>query len=111
MNPSSPDSGHHPRRRRKVCAAGYRVRVIRESLWTQNIIYDPLYYNHYSDDVDPFLCADREYRREVAAYTRLSTSDSVTRIPKYYGSCSLEIPAKDKSRFVRLILIQKIEGP
>jgi hypothetical protein len=40
----------------------------------------------------------------------MSTSDSVKRIPKYYGSYSLEITVIDKSRFVRLILIQKIEG-
>lgn len=40
----------------------------------------------------------------------MSTSDSVKRIPKYYGSNSLEIPVKDKSRFVRLILIQRFDG-
>lgn len=90
------------------------MRVLSGSLCGhKNIVakfYDPLYDDHYSDNVDPFLCADREYRREVAAYTRLSTSDSVTWIPKYYGSYSLEIPVRDKSRFVRLILIEKIEG-
>lgn len=42
---------------------------------------NPLYYNHYSDDVDPFLCADREYTREAAAYCRLSDA-GVLRITK-----------------------------
>lgn len=69
--------------------------------------YDPLYYNHYLDDIDPFRCADREYTREAAAYSRFS---KVTRIPKYYGSYSLEIPVANESRFVRLVLIQKIDG-
>lgn len=71
--------------------------------------YDPLYYNHYSDDVDPFLYAHREYTREAAAYSRLSGSQT-TGIPAYYGSYSLEVPVGSDSRFVRLILIQKIEG-
>lgn len=71
--------------------------------------YDPLYYNHYSDDVNPFLCADRQYAWEAAAYSRLSGSQ-ITEIPAYYGSYSLEIPVANKSRFVRLILIQKING-
>lgn len=90
------------------------VRVLSGSLWPRQhrcqTLYDPLYYNHYSGDVDPFLCADREYRRDVAAYTRLSTADGLTRTLKYYGSYYLEILVKDKSRFVRLILIQKFEG-
>ena len=71
--------------------------------------YDPLYYNHYLDDIDPFLCADREYTREAAAYSRLSAF-RITGIPEYYGSYSLEIPVANTSRFVRLILIQKIDG-
>lgn len=71
--------------------------------------YDPLYYNHYLDEIDPFLCADREYTREAAAYSRLSTLQ-IAGIPEYYGSYSLEIPVANASRFVRLILIQKIDG-
>lgn len=71
--------------------------------------YDPLYYDHASDDVNPFLCADRQYAWETASYSRLSSA-GVMGIPEYYGSYSLEIPVGDASRFIRLILIQKIHG-
>lgn len=70
--------------------------------------YDPLYYNHYLDDVDPFRYVNREYAREAAAYSRLPGS-RITGIPEYYGSYSLEIPVATESRFVRLILIQKAD--
>lgn len=71
-------------------------------------LYGPLYFNHYQDDFEPFLCADREYRRESAAYDRLS---GIANIPEYYGSFSLELSVdQDRSRFVRLVLIQKVSG-
>lgn len=53
--------------------------------------YDPLYFDHEQDGADPFLCVDRDYSRETAAYTALSKLQG-TVTPKHYGSYSLEIP-------------------
>lgn len=73
-------------------------------------LYDPLYFDHEQDDADPFLCVDRDYSHETAAYTALSKLQG-TVIPKYYGSYSLEIPVDaTNKRFVRLILIESIPG-
>lgn len=72
--------------------------------------YDPLYYDHSSDDVDPFLCVDRDYTHETATYVHLSGSLNV--VPRYYGSYSWEVSVNEnQSRLVRLILIEKINGP
>ncbi|KAG5289068.1 hypothetical protein I7I48_08301 [Histoplasma ohiense] len=50
-------------------------------------IYDPLYFSHIQDDVDHFLCVDRDYSRETATYTALSKSNLPgTVIPRYFGS-------------------------
>ncbi|KAK9239598.1 hypothetical protein V1525DRAFT_397871 [Lipomyces kononenkoae] len=71
--------------------------------------YDPLYFDHEQDDVDPFLCVDRHYSHEVAAYNALSDLQGST-IPRYYGSYSLELPAEATVRSVRLILMEFIPG-
>lgn len=72
--------------------------------------YDPLYYDHDQDDADPFLCVDRDYSHETAAYSALTKLQGKL-IPKYYGSYSLElIVNKIAKRFVRLILIELIPG-
>lgn len=52
-------------------------------------LYDPLYYDHSSDDADPFLCVDRHYTHETAAYVHLSGSVNI--IPRYYGSYSWKV--------------------
>ncbi|KKZ60625.1 hypothetical protein EMCG_04698 [[Emmonsia] crescens] len=52
-------------------------------------IYDPLYYDHEQDDVDPFLCMDRDYSHEAAAYIALSKLYG-TIIPRYFGSFTLK---------------------
>lgn len=73
-------------------------------------LYDPLYFDHDQDDADPFLCVNRDYSLETAAYTALSKLQG-TVIPRHYGSYSLEIPVDaTKKRFVRLILIEFIPG-
>ncbi|KAK9235011.1 hypothetical protein V1525DRAFT_411229 [Lipomyces kononenkoae] len=71
--------------------------------------YDPLYFDHEQDDVDPFLCVDRHYSHEVAAYNALSDLHGST-IPRYFGSYSLELPAEATVRSVRLILMEFISG-
>ncbi|KAK9429335.1 hypothetical protein V1505DRAFT_357001 [Lipomyces doorenjongii] len=71
--------------------------------------YDPLYFDHEQDDADPFLCVDRDYSHEVAAYKALSDLQGST-IPRYYGSYSLELPAEGTVRSVRLILMEFVPG-
>ncbi|KAK9362912.1 hypothetical protein V1504DRAFT_438149 [Lipomyces starkeyi] len=73
-------------------------------------IYDPLYFDHEQDDADPFLCVDRAYCREVAAYKALSELQGTT-IPRYYGSYSFDLPAGDATtRSLRMILIEVVPG-
>lgn len=73
-------------------------------------LYDSLYFDHDQDDVDIFLCVNRDYSRETAAYTALSKLQG-TVIPKHYGTYSLEIPVDEtEKRFVWLILIELIPG-
>ncbi|KAK9242128.1 hypothetical protein V1506DRAFT_107766 [Lipomyces tetrasporus] len=71
--------------------------------------YDPLYFDHEQDDADPFLCVDRDYSHEAAAYKALSVLQGST-IPIYYGSYSMELPAEATVRSVRLILMEFIPG-
>ncbi|KAL1857980.1 hypothetical protein Plec18170_003204 [Paecilomyces lecythidis] len=72
-------------------------------------LYDPLYYDHSSDDADPFLCVDRHYTHETAAYVHLSGSVNI--IPRYYCSYSWKVSVNEnQSRLVRLILIEKVNG-
>ncbi|KAE8163869.1 hypothetical protein BDV40DRAFT_287402 [Aspergillus tamarii] len=73
-------------------------------------LYDPLYYDHSLDDVDPFLYVDVEYTRETAAYRHLH-SHGEKHVPEYYGSYTMDISHSDgQSRTVRLILLQYIAG-
>ncbi|KAK9320248.1 hypothetical protein V1517DRAFT_310026 [Lipomyces orientalis] len=73
-------------------------------------IYDPLYYDHEQDDADPFLCVDRAYCHETAAYKALPELQG-TIMPRYYGSYSFDLPASDATtRSVRMILIEVVTG-
>ena len=73
-------------------------------------IYDPLYFDHDQDDVDPFLYTEYAYTHETAAYGALSALQGGI-IPKYFGSFSIELRARENpSRFVRLILVELIPG-
>ncbi|KAL2005427.1 hypothetical protein VTN00DRAFT_2638 [Thermoascus crustaceus] len=73
--------------------------------------YDPLYFDHVQDDADPFLCVDRAYTHEAAAYEMLKPLQR-TIIPRYYGSFTLElsIPNKEAIRSVRFILLELVVG-
>lgn len=75
--------------------------------------YDPLYCDHEQDDADPFLCIDRDYSHETAAYVALKDLQGSV-VPKYYGSYTLELSAhtggQQRQRHVRLILIEWIQG-
>ncbi|EER39539.1 conserved hypothetical protein [Histoplasma capsulatum H143] len=78
-------------------------------------IYDPLNFSHIQDDMDPFLCVDRDYSRETATYTALSKSNLPgTVIPRYFGSYTLQWPVTMSetvtTRSVRLILIEYVPG-
>jgi len=74
-------------------------------------VYDPLYENMDQDDFDPFKGCDRAYIDEVAAYSRLVDLQGKC-IPKFYGSYSYEaqVPDYDKSRAVRVILLELVPG-
>lgn len=73
-------------------------------------LYDPLYYDHSNDDVDPFLFVDVEYTRESAAYRYLHGKGQKC-IPRYYGSYSMDISYSDHQlRTVRLILLEYVNG-
>jgi serine/threonine protein kinase len=73
--------------------------------------YDPLYFDHEQDDVDPFLCTDHDYSHETAVYKALCQFQG-TIIPRFYGSytCQLPIPGGKTSRSVRLILVENVPG-
>ncbi|ODH20502.1 hypothetical protein ACO22_05865 [Paracoccidioides brasiliensis] len=51
-------------------------------------LYDPLYFDHEQDDVDPFRYTDLAYSHETAAYRLLCPLEG-TVIPRYYGSFTL----------------------
>lgn len=76
-------------------------------------LYDPMYMNDDGFYINPFLVADKEYTNETAAYQALSDFQG-SKIPRYYGSYSLDIPLpgplEDKCS-VRLTLIEPITGP
>ena len=72
-------------------------------------IYDPLYFTD-QDDADPFVCMDRDYRSETAAYNSLHELQGDI-IPKFYGSFTFNLPVKViRSRAVRLTLLELIHG-
>ena len=71
--------------------------------------YDPYYYDHEDDELEPFLMADHAYSREAEAYQYLKDCQGSI-IPRYYGSYSCELPMSTGTRPVRLILIEYIQG-
>jgi hypothetical protein len=71
--------------------------------------YDPLYFDHEQEDASPFLCVNRDYSHEAAAYMALSKLQG-TVVPRYYGSFTLELQVDGAKRLVRLILIELISG-
>lgn len=73
-------------------------------------VYDPLYYDDDEGYLNPFRCVDADYTHEAAAYEFLPDLQG-KKIPKYYGSFSLEIPVGiSATRSVRLLLIEFIPG-
>lgn len=73
-------------------------------------LYDPLYYDDEVGALDPFVCLDWDYTHEVKAYAILRNLQG-HRIPKYYGSYSLTLPVDgERTRTVRMILIEHIPG-
>ncbi|KAB8262157.1 hypothetical protein BDV32DRAFT_136854 [Aspergillus pseudonomiae] len=73
-------------------------------------IYDPLYYDHSNDDVDPFLYVHIEHNRETAAYRHLQGC-AEKHVPEYYGSYTMDISySKGQFRTVGLILSEYING-
>ena len=70
--------------------------------------YDPFYYDHVQDDVEPFRMVDYDYHRETLAYRYLNNEVSIT--PRYYGSYTCEFPMSKGNRAVRLILMEYIKG-
>ncbi|PWY87253.1 hypothetical protein BO94DRAFT_535367 [Aspergillus sclerotioniger CBS 115572] len=69
--------------------------------------YDPLY-----DDFEeyPFFGTDYQYTHECAAYMHLSALHGVV-IPRFFGSYTLRINIGERFRLVRLILIERVDGP
>ncbi|KAJ5095561.1 hypothetical protein NUU61_004917 [Penicillium alfredii] len=83
-------------------------------------VYDPLYYDDAEYYINPFLAMNQNYTHEVRSYHHLSELQG-DRIPRYYGSYSLDIPishahqSKDTTqpvpvRSVRMILVEQIAG-
>ena len=71
--------------------------------------YDPFYYDHEQDDVEPFLAVDYAYYKEISAYWYLKAYQGYL-VPRYYGSFSCEFPLGTGSRAVRLIVIDYVKG-
>lgn len=71
--------------------------------------YDALYCDHRDDDGDHVLYTDRDYIHEVAAYAAMHELQGDT-VPRYYGPYTLELPAKETTRLVRLILMNQTPG-
>lgn len=82
-------------------------------------IYDPLYYG-FSDRMwsdqprDVADEADKDYCREVAAYLELDEKFGGKLTAKYHGSWTFQIPLDlpdgQRTRDVRMILMEKIKG-
>ncbi|KNG89814.1 hypothetical protein ANOM_002860 [Aspergillus nomiae NRRL 13137] len=73
-------------------------------------IYDPLYLDDDGGFLDPFVCVDKHYTHEVAAYMEFSDVQG-SMVPEYYGSFSLGVSVDESTtRDVRLILIEYISG-
>lgn len=73
-------------------------------------LYDPMYIDDDNLYINLFLVANKDYTNETAAYKALSDFQG-SKIPRYYGSYSLDIPLEPSAkRSVRLILIEAIPG-
>lgn len=73
-------------------------------------VYDPLYIDDDAGCFDPFICVDQWYSHEANVYPLLSHLQGQG-IPKFYGSYSLDLPVdSERTRTVRLILIEHIDG-
>lgn len=82
-------------------------------------IYDPLYYG-FADRMwsdmprDVTTEADKDYCREVAAYTELDEQFGGKEVPKFHGSWTftlpLDLPDGRRTRDVRMILMELIRG-
>ncbi|RDL34546.1 uncharacterized protein BP5553_07674 [Venustampulla echinocandica] len=73
-------------------------------------LYDPLYFDHEQDDVDPFLAVYRAHTRECAVYKKVADLQGSV-IPKFYGSFTLSLPVSQTyTREVRLILMEIVPG-
>ncbi|KAJ3530662.1 hypothetical protein NM208_g9225 [Fusarium decemcellulare] len=88
-------------------------------------IYDALYYSYrdtgylppeavaegYGVPVDVTSRADQDYSREAAAYEDIQQARVDGRFsPKYFGSWTFDMPFRDQTRPVRLILMEWIQG-
>ena len=101
---------------RTGCSFGAQVVVVNGNIVAK--IYDPLYDaggDCYDNKRDVVWLADGDYSRETAAYEELlASSDTLSLVPEYYGSWTIEVPTKvgDQTftRHVRLILVQHIKG-
>ena len=77
-------------------------------------LYDPLYVDDEGLTMNPFMISDQAYTCEVATYNVLPDLQGA-KIPRYFGSDSLDIPVElpdgiPATRSVRLILIECILG-
>ncbi|KAJ5584225.1 uncharacterized protein N7459_004025 [Penicillium hispanicum] len=73
-------------------------------------VYDPLYIDYDLGCFNPFICVDQWYSHEANVYPVLSHLQGQG-IPKFYGSYSLDLPVdSQRTRTVRLILIEHIKG-
>ncbi|PYI25502.1 hypothetical protein BP00DRAFT_440714 [Aspergillus indologenus CBS 114.80] len=73
-------------------------------------IYDPLYFDDDDGYLDPFRCMDKYYTHEANAYPALRELQG-RGIPTYFGSYTLSLPVDDdRSRAVRMILIEYVPG-
>ncbi|CAN6674725.1 hypothetical protein TRVA0_062S00474 [Trichomonascus vanleenenianus] len=72
--------------------------------------YDPVFMDDEGGFLDSFHMADEHYTHEVLAYEKLSEFQGGP-IPKFYGSFSLDVPTpNERTREVRLILLEYTPG-
>lgn len=74
--------------------------------------YDPFQAENEEDpELNVFWLADQQYAAEAAAYAKLGSLQG-TLIPKCFDSYTCELPTglRNNTRFIRLILLEFIEG-
>ena len=75
-------------------------------------VFDPLFVKTERGDVNPIRLTDKHYTHEVATYQTLCDLQG-TKIPRFYGSFTWEVPVWEQrhvSRTVRLILLEFLPG-